>query len=445
MLTRRSIFYTTPAFVMGILLLNLRPLVDKLFATAYFTPAEVVLMGTVNLITFIPECIVLATSYAIQTLTARYIDDKDNIQYFLSGLMVTGVLVVPILVLLGLFPVSFIKFVSRDAPTHASALLFFRLRLVGCAFQCLIFCLRGYYSAYRNNRIFFTVIALSLATHCLCNRLFLQNTWFIGNLGIYGLGLSYCISMAFGLAIYCDQFLHDMTLSSVVLPGRRRYTQLLRFSMPLTAHSVVDHIGTTFIFSCTGHYFGMLPLASLHLLSSIQGISPGAGFGLTALTEVSRAYGDNPRLARRRGETILFVGSGLIGLIGCLLSIKTQWLLELTASGNQALQAAAKLPVQMMLITLFLHVGCQVVLKILQAIDQTVASVSINLSFIYGFRIPLLFSLRYFSEASLVTVMVILSAEKCLKLTAMFLYWHWTHRRILRERPVTETLSPASL
>ena len=299
-------------------------------------------MGTANLITFIPECIVLATSYAIQTLTARYIDDKDNIQYFLSGLMVTGVLVVPILVLLGLFPVSFIKFVSRDAPTHASALLFFRLRLVGCAFQCLIFCLRGYYSAYRNNP-YSSRLLHSLWLRTVCVTVCLQNTWFIGNLGIYGLGLSYCISMAFGLAIYCDQFLHDMTPSSVVLPGRRRYTQLLRFSMPLTAHSVVDHIGTTFIFSCTGHYFGMLPLASLHLLSSIQGISPGAGFGLTVLTEVSRAYGDNPRLARRRGETILFVGSGLIGLIGCLPQHKHPVASSLTASGNQALQAGSKI------------------------------------------------------------------------------------------------------
>lgn len=428
---------------MGILLLNLRPLVDKLFATAYFSSAEIVLMGTVNLITFIPECIVLATSYAIQTLTARHLDDDNHVQFFLCGVSLTIVMIVPILLALSLFPVTVLKLVAKDVPIHTNALWFFRLRLIGCFFQCLMFCLRGLYSAHRNNRIFFTVIALSLAIHCLCNQLFLTGFWFLSPLGVQGMGLSYCVAMLFGLAIYADQFLHDVHISRFVIPRLDRYFQLLRFSLPLTVHSIVDHIGTTLIFSCTGHHFGLMPLASLHLISSVQGISPGAGFGLTALTEVARAYGNNPRLARQRGEYILFIGAGLIGIIGFFLSFHTDALLSLMAPGNSTLQSATVLPMRIMLMTLCLHVGCQVVLKILQAVDQTIASVSINLSFIYGFRIPLLLSLGMISGASVVTVSYILCLEKLLKLTAMFIYWRWTTRRIrsvsMMGQPLTST------
>ena len=429
---------------MGILLLNLRPLVDKLFATSYFSAAEIVLMGTVNLITFVPECIVLATSYAIQTLTARHIDDADNIQYFFCGATLTVVLIVPLLLIMALFPTQILHFVAPDAPTHTSALLFFRLRLVGCFFQCLMFCLRGLYAAHRNNRIFFTVIALSLLLHCLCNQFFLTGHWFIGRLGIHGLGLSYCIAMLFGLGIYLDQFLHDVRVSQFKLPSWRRCQQLLRLSLPLTVHSVIDHIGTTLIFSCTGRSFGMTPLASLHLISSVQGISPGAGFGLTALTEVARAYGTNPRLARQRGEYILFIGAGLIGFIGCIVSYHTESLLAFMAPGNLVLQSETILPMQIMLLTLALHVGCQIVLKILQAVDQTVVSVSLNLAFIYGFRVPLLFAMGTISGASVVTVSLILCTEKFLKLTAMFMYWRWVTYRNSRSTSTVRPLTSVS-
>ena len=73
----------------------------------------------------------------------------------------------PAVVLYVFQSVLFLRLVAENAPIDVQSLAFFRLRMVGCLFQCLIFVLRGFYSAYRNNRIFFSVIALSLIIHCL--------------------------------------------------------------------------------------------------------------------------------------------------------------------------------------------------------------------------------------------------------------------------------------
>ena len=64
------------------------------------------------------------------------------------------------------------------------------------------------------------------------------------------------------------------------------------------------------------------------------------------------------------------------------MGLLSDQILQLAAPGKLALQQSTRLPLQIMLASLGLHVGCQVVLKILQAIDQTVASVSINLTLI---------------------------------------------------------------
>ena len=421
---KKNLFFTTPAFVAGILLLNLRPMIDKLFATHHFSSAEIVLMGTVNLITFIPECMVLSTSYAIQSLSSQTEEHRKTFHYLAAGLGITLCILLPVLCSMSLFPTFFLKLVSSSSPSDSASISFFRFRLLGCFFQCLIFCLRGFYAAHRNNRIFFSVIAISLIIHTLLNLVLFSGHGWLPQIGIQGMGLSYGIAMLFGLSIYTEQLLRDMATISFTLPTRTAYYKLLRLSIPLTLHGIIDHIGTTLIFFCTGRFYGLLPLASLHLVSSIQGISPGAGFGLTALTEVTKANTKTAFHAKKIGWTILLAGAAILGSVGIFASLFSSQILELAAPGKLALQQSTRLPLQIMLTSLGLHVGCQVVLKILQAIDQTVASVSINLAFIYGFRIPLLFSLGYMTGGSVVTVSLILVVEKILKLSAMIIYWH---------------------
>ena len=423
MLNKDSLFYTTPAFVSGILLLNLRPMVDKLFVTQYFSSPEIVLIGTVNLITFIPECIVLSCSYAIQSLSSRVEDESSIYHYLIVGFLTAIFALTPILGLLALFPEYFLHLISSNAPTSAHCIDFFRLRLLGCLLQCLIFCLRGFYAAHRNNRIFFTVIASTLTLHCMLAHLLLSGSSWMQPLGIVGLGLSYALSMAVGLCIYIEQLYRNCRILLPTLPTMGRYFKLWRVSLPLTLHGIVDHIGTTLIFTTTGQFFGLLPLASLHLVSSIQGISPGAGFGLTALTEVSKSRVKDPDLANQVGWRIMIIGSCFLGSIGVGLSLFAPSILSLAAPSNIPLQMTTLAPLQIMLCTLCLHVGCQTILKILQAVDHTVASVCLNLGFIYGFRIPMLFIMGSTAGASIVTVSLIIAMEKFLKLSAMIIYW----------------------
>ncbi|MEC8882899.1 MAG: hypothetical protein VX737_06465 [Pseudomonadota bacterium] len=426
MFSKNNTFFTTPAFVIGILFLNLRPLIDKLFVTQYFSSSEVVLMGTVSLLTFVPECIVLSTSYAIQSLTSRFSEKPYKFCYLFAGCITTIIVMIPLLTLLSLYPTFFLHLISEKTPTDPASLTFFRLSLIGCFFQCLIFCLRGFYSAYRNNRIFFSVIVITLALHSLFNKVFLSGLGLFSPWGIQGMGLSYCLATMFGFAIYAEQLLNDARLLNPTLPSFSQYSQLLKRAVPLAIHGIVDHIGTTFIFTCTSSYFGLIPLASLHLVSSMQGISPGAGFGLTALTEVTKTHVISSSLSRKTGEKILIAGCFILGVTGLTISLAAKPILALISPYDLQLQSSTLSLMQITFSGLFLHVGCQIMLKILQAVDKTIPAISINLGFIYCFRIPLLFSLGSISNASVETVGFILISEKLIKLIAMIAYWQFT-------------------
>lgn len=423
MLKQNNLFYSTPAFVAGIFLLNLRPMIDKIFASQYLSDLDIVLMGTVNLITFVPECLVLSISYAIQSSTARSSDTSNIHRYLLAGLAMMSVSLLPILALLFCFPAFFLQKIAASTPTDVHSLTFFRLRLTGCFLQCVIFCLRGFYASHRNNRIFFTVIAITLLMHVTVACFLLTGHSWLPPLGIRGMGLSYCVAMAFGLGIYCEQWFRQLSYSPPSLPARESYTTLFYISAPLTAHAMIDHIGTMLIFTTTSQFYGALPLASLHLASSIIGVSPGAGFALTALTEVSKATRDPHKSLLRIGNTILITGSAFLGLGGILCSLQASSLLQIIAPNNLILQNTTFAPMQLLLASLCLHVACQIILKMLQAIDQTVMSVSINLSFVYGFRIPLLFITGKMAGTSVLTVTKILVCEKALKLLVMVSYW----------------------
>ena len=418
-----NLFYTTPAFVAGILLLNLRPMVDKIFASQYLSDTDIVLMGTVNLIIWIPECLVLSISYAIQSLTARADEKSGMFRYLLAGLMLMMMALTPILITLFCFPAFFLKYIAVSSPTDVHSLTFFRLRLVGCFLQCVIFCLRGFYAAYRNNRIFFTVIAVSLLVHVSAAHFMLSGPPWLPSLGIRSMGLSYCIAMAFGLGIYCEQWIKQLRRRLPSLPSYTSYYELLRISAPLTAHALIDHIGTTLIYTTTSQFYGALPLASLHLASSIIGVSPGAGFGLTALTEVSKASKKPSVSVLSVGNSILLFGSISLGLLGLVGSLYTPAILKLIAPYKLQLQNATIEPMQVLLASLCLHVACQIILKMLQAIDQTIMSVTINLSFVYGFRVPLLFLVGKMAGTSVFTVTMILACEKALKLLVMVAFW----------------------
>ena len=426
MLRKNMLFCTTPAFVMGILLLNLRPMVDKLFATHHFSAPTIVLIGTIDLITWIPECIVLAISYAIQYQSSRENSNNPDqvFHYLFGGILIMLCMIVPILSILSFYPVFFLRLVTKNTPITSTTLTFFQLRLFSCFLQCCIFCFRGFYAAHRNNRLFFSVIATSLLTHTLLTNLLLNGTVWLAPLGIQGLGLSHCFSTLLGLSIYLEQFSNNIEFRQINLPPSTIYFSLLRMSIPLSIHGLVDHIGTTLIFFCTEYFFGLVPLASLHLISSIQGIYPGAGFGLTALTEVTKAHATSPKKGQQTGRSILLAGISILGSIGIFTSILAPKILQIAIPHNPALQATTIWPLQIMLASLGIHVGCQIMLKTLQAIDQTIASVSINLLFVYGFRTPLLLMLSYFSSTSLATVLLILTSEKLFKFSVMLLYWH---------------------
>jgi Na+-driven multidrug efflux pump len=348
---------------------------------------------------------------------------------------------IPILVTLFCFPAFFLKYIATSTPTDPHSLTFFRLRLIGCFLQCVIFCLRGFYAAHRNNRIFFTVIATSLLIHVAAARFMLSGHAWLAPLGICSMGLSYCIAMAFGLGIYCEQWLKQLRLYPTSLPARETYYELLRISFPLTAHGIIDHIGTTLIYTTTSQFYGALPLASLHLASSIMGVAPGAGFALTALTEVSKATKNHSASVLHVGNKILLFGSVFLGISGLLGSIYTPTILQLIAPEKLQLQNATLAPMQLLLSSLCLHTGCQIILKMLQAIDHTTMSVTINLSFVYGFRIPLLFMIGNATGTSVFTVIIILVCEKMLKLLALTTYWLIQARKY---RPAFTSMQPSN-
>ena len=425
-----SLVYSLLSFILGTLILNIN--VSAFFASSLHSEALAV-TGSVGLLTYIPETLILCVSYAIQNQSARNITPSISplppLSCLCNGLMIACAFLIPMTSLMLIFPTQSLSLISQDIPLNTTTILYFRIFIIGLLFKSFILCLRGFYAAQKSNLLFFFVIAVTVAANFLLNGFFLASPTLYAQLNFAAIGLSYCISMLLGFLVYLFQLVRDLNHHPVQKLKwsfcRQTSATLLKFMLPLSLHNILDHFGTMQIFILTEKALGLTALASMHLLATLLYLFPGMGFGLTALTFVSQAYGKKDlSSARKSGNYILLLGSASMGFIGLILFYFTESILA-WMTPDLALRTYSTIPLQMLFLTVSLHVACQISMKCLQAIDKVKTSVSINLAVIYAVRLPAMAYVTSLDNPTMLHFQGILLLERVLKLTLFQFFWHY--------------------
>ena len=87
------------------------------------------------------------------------------------------------------------------------------------------------------------------------------------------------------------------------------------------------------------------------------------------------------------------------------------------------MRSALFLPLELCLLTVGLHVACQIAIKSLHAIGAPGYATTINLLGIYGFRIPAIILLCQAPKTTLTHFILILIIEKLLRFVGMYIFW----------------------
>lgn len=434
----QTLAYSLMSFILGILILNVN--VSSFSAVSISTQALAV-TGSVGLLAYIPETLILCISYAVQNYSARQPLSDDcttpSISGLANGLFIASLLLIPMIGFMFCFPLTTISFVSVDIPLSPITACYFRIFLIGLIFKSLILCLRGFYAAQKSNILFFFVIALTVIANFLLNWYFLHTPSIFHKLDFACIALGYSLAMLLGLLVYIAQLYFDFRNNLIQIPRhllcRQTISNLLYFMLPLCAHNLLDHFGTMQIFVLTEKSLGVSALASMYLLATVLYLFPGMGFGLTALTFVSKEFGrGNLSHVRSIGNTILFIGVFSMGIVGLILSCFTEQIL-FWLTPDALLRSFTYTALQMLFFTVPLHVACQITMKCLQAIDQVNTSVYINLSVIYFFRLPAMFYVSFLIAPTILHFQLILLFERLIKLFLFQVFWYrYTQPTVMR-------------
>ncbi len=398
-------------------------------------------MGSISLILFFPKTFIYAVSYAVQIYTARDLGKGSHLNALISGLILCCIISLLSLCFLYTFEGQLLRrFLLQDTFSD-DVRIYFRLQICSFFLASLILTLRGFFSAFNENSLFFYIVVMVVVCQLFFSFLFMSGHSYTPEYGLTGIGLAIVLAQLLGaLGYIVALFIYKPFLYKSFRICYRSLTKMLHFIAPVILLGLFDHLGTVILFLKAKSMLGLTRFAVMHLVFSVLGCFPGMGFGLALMTPVSTSYGAKKYVqAYQSCLSYLVTGSFLIACFAAAISILMPWLLPIIVP-EQTLAHTSLLPMQLMLAGIGLHVACQISLRSLQAIDQSVVSTVINLASVYFFRIPFLYALHLFTHVDIHHIFLLLLAEKMLKVIWMqkhlFFYLRFLQQKTL-SKPIT--------
>ncbi|MEC8383037.1 MAG: MATE family efflux transporter, partial [Pseudomonadota bacterium] len=146
-------------FALGVLLLNLSPFLNMLF-TAQLGTNALASMGSISLILFFPKTFIYAVSYAVQIYTARDLGKGSHLNALISGLILCCIISLLSLCFLYTFEAQILRHFLPQDTFSDDVRIYFRLQICSFFLASLILTLRGFFSAFNENSLFFYIVVL---------------------------------------------------------------------------------------------------------------------------------------------------------------------------------------------------------------------------------------------------------------------------------------------
>jgi len=293
-------------------------------------------VGIGSFLNFMAFAAIAGLASAVQATAARRVGEGREAESALSlngGLYLCWLIGLPLTVLLFFAAPAIFGLMSNDAAVLREGVPYFQIRLLGIIAVGMNFSFRGYWTAVKNTRLYFTTLLIMHSVNIALNYVLIFGKLGFPALGTTGAAIGTAISLWFGSAIY---FWHGHRLARPAgflqgLPNAAQLRGLLRIGLPSSLQQLFFAAGFTVLFWIVGQV-GTRELAVTNVLINITlvVILPGMGLGLAAATLVGQALGRNDHEdAYRWAWDVAKVGLVIFTFLGLIMLLFPRMLLGL--------------------------------------------------------------------------------------------------------------------
>ncbi len=293
---RRTILALALPTIGGMTSQNILNLVDMAMVGTLGAPA-LAGVGIGSFLNFMAFAAIAGLASAVQATAARRVGEGRHAETALAlngGLYLCWLIGLPLTVALFLFAPAIVGLMNSDPAVLREGVAYFQIRLLGIIAVGMNFSFRGYWTAVKNTRLYFTTLLTMHTVNIALNYILIFGKFGAPALGTTGAAIGTAASLWLGSAIY---FWHGHRRARPAgfldhLPGREQLLSLLRLGIPSSLQQLFFAAGFTMLFWIVGQ-IGTQELAVTNVLINITlvAVLPGMGLGLAAATLVGQALG----------------------------------------------------------------------------------------------------------------------------------------------------------
>jgi multidrug resistance protein, MATE family len=332
---RRTILALALPTIGGMTSQNILNLVDMAMVGTLGAPA-LAGVGIGSFLNFMAFAAIAGLASAVQATAARRVGEGRQAESALplnGGLYLCWLIGLPLTALLFWLAPDIVRLMNDDPAVLREGVPYFQIRLLGIIAVGMNFSFRGYWTAVKNTRLYFTTLLTMHTVNIALNYCLIFGKLGLPALGTTGAAIGTAASLWLGSAIY---FWHGHRLARPAgfldhLPGREQLLSLLRLGIPSSLQQLFFAAGFTVLFWIVGQV-GTQELAVTNVLINITlvAVLPGMGLGLAAATLVGQALGrGQPEDAYRWAWDVCRIGGHIFAALGLVMLLFPKALLGL--------------------------------------------------------------------------------------------------------------------
>jgi MATE family multidrug resistance protein len=304
--------------------------------------AAVALAGTIN---WVISSFFMGLGAGVQALVSRRVGENDMlgaVGALNRTLTLTAFVVVPLAVLATVFSDVILAAITSRDDVHLVGVPYLAARLAGLPFVAANFAFRGYWNGLGLSRVYLRTLIVIHIANVAISYVLVFGLFGFPAMGVFGAGVGSTVAQAIGTAYYLylarrlggsEHFLSPNVSCSL--------KNLLKLGAPAGIQTLLFSLGFLVFFTITDR-LGAKELGASQVLVTMALVSilPAVGFGLGAASLIGQALGAGRKDdAARWGWLTLYLGVGVVGLIGAAEALTAGWWMEMFIPADPAAAA----------------------------------------------------------------------------------------------------------
>lgn len=285
---------------------------------------------------FVAISVLMGLGAGVQAMVARRRGEGHSAELaspLNAGLLIAGVVAVPLTLLCWFNAERIITFLSADPAVVGIGTDYFQWRSLAIFAVGANFAFRGYWNGIRQTGLYLQILIIMHLLNVVLSYGLIFGRLGLPALGAEGAGLGTCLAMLAGTAMYMTLTWHKGREHGFlrIVPRARSLQSMLRLSLPNSMQQFFFAAGVATLFWIIAQ-IGTAELAIAHVLINLALflILPGVGLGMAATTLVSHSLGaDKPEEAYRWGWDVVRVAICTLFIMGLPFWLAPEFILRL--------------------------------------------------------------------------------------------------------------------